>query len=389
MVQTKGACMRLRRVVVALAALLLLPAAAFAQATVAGVVKDPSGAVLPGVTVEASSPVLIEKTRTAVTDGTGQYRVTELPPGTYSLSFALTGFSTVKREGVEVTGAGVITINADLKVGSVAETITVSGETPVVDVQSATRQEVLSNDVLKTLPATRSYDSLLAAVPSVTGGSLDVTLTPTMRIFTNHGGRGNEGNMALDGLNVGAAFNGGGVSGYILDTANAAEVQMNISGGLGEAEKGGIYLNVVPKSGGNSFKGEAFASGAGSWSQGSNLDDTLRAFGIQNPPTIHNNYDVSGAFGGPIRKDRLWFYGTVRYFGQAQDIPGAYANANAGNPNAWTYVANQAITNRNAGSQNIYNGRVTWQASERNKFSFYEDYQGNCSQASYLTSSNA
>jgi carboxypeptidase family protein len=378
-----------KRIVCLLLWLAAVPASAFAQATLAGVVKDSSGAVLPGVTVEASSSTLIEKSRSAVTDGTGQYRLTELLPGSYTVTFALTGFSTVRRENVDISGAGVITINADMKVGSVAETITVTGETPVVDVQSATRQEVLRNDVLKTLPVTRSYDSLLTAVPSMTGGSLDVTLTPTMRIFTNHGGRGNEGNMSLDGLNVGAAFNGGGVSGYILDTANAAEVQMNISGGLGEAEKGGIYLNVVPKSGGNAFKGEAFASGAGSWSQGSNLDSTLQAFGIQNPPTIHDNYDVSGALGGPIKRDKLWFYGTVRYFGQAQDIPGAYANANAGNPNAWTYVANTAITNRNAGSQNIYNGRVTWQANERNKLSFYEDYQGNCSQASYLSSSSA
>jgi len=378
-----------KRVACLLLWLAVVPASAFAQATLTGVVKDSSGAVLPGVTVEAASSALIEKSRSAVTDGTGQYRLTELLPGSYTVTFTLTGFNTVKRENVDISGAGVIAINADMKVGSVSETITVTGETPVVDVQSATRQEVLSNDVLKTLPATRSYDSLLAAVPSVTGGSLDVTLTPTMRIFTNHGGRGNEGNMALDGLNVGAAFNGGGVSGYILDTANAQEVQMNLSGGLGEAEKGGIYLNVVPKSGGNVFKGEVFASGAGSWSQGSNLDDTLRSFGIPNPPTIHNNYDMSGALGGPIRKDRLWFYGTVRYFGQAQDIPGAYANANAGNPSAWTYVANPAITDRNASSQNIYNGRITWQASEKNKLSFYEDYQGQCSQASYVASSSA
>src|SRR5215470_7513402 len=136
--------------------LLMVPASAFAQAWLSGVVKDPSGAVLPGVTVEAASPVLIEKTRTAITDGTGQYRLTELPPGTYSLTFTLSGFATVKRADVDVSGAGVIIINADLKVGAVSETITVSGETPVVDVQSATRQEVLSNDVLKTLPVTRS-----------------------------------------------------------------------------------------------------------------------------------------------------------------------------------------------------------------------------------------
>src|SRR5215467_4916377 len=303
-----------------------VPASVFAQATLTGVVKDSSGAVLPGVTVEAASSALIEKSRSAVTDGTGQYRLTELLPGSYTVTFTLTGFSTVKRENVDVSGAGVITINADLKVGSVAETITVTGETPIVDVQSATRQEVLANDVVSRLPITRSYDSVLTAVPAVNGGNLDVTLTPTMRIFTSHGGRGNEGNMALDGLNVGAAFNGGGVSGYIIDTANAQEVQMSLSGGLGESEKGGIYLNVIPKTGGNTFKGELFASGAGSWSQGSNIDSTLQSFGIQNPPTIHHNFDISGSAGGPIKKDKAWFFGTVRTFGTAQDIPGGYAN---------------------------------------------------------------
>src|ERR1044071_6700592 len=122
-----------------LVAFLVLPTFAHAQTTLAGVVRDPSGAVLPGVTVDATSPSLIEKVRSAVTDGSGQYRITELTPGTYTLTFTLTGFSTVKREGISVSGSGVITINADLKVGTVEETITVSGETPVVDTQSARR----------------------------------------------------------------------------------------------------------------------------------------------------------------------------------------------------------------------------------------------------------
>jgi hypothetical protein len=377
-----------RRMMFVLSWLTLFPASAFAQATLAGVVKDSTGAVLPGTTVEASSPALIEKTRTAMSDGTGQYKMTELPPGAYAVTFTLAGFSTVKRDGIEVTGSGVITINADLKVGSVSETVTVSGGTPIVDVQSATRQEVLTSDVIKTLPVTRSYDSVLTAVPSVSGGNLDVTLSPTMRIFTSHGGRGNEGNVQVDGLNVGAAFNGGGVSGYIMDTANAQEIQLNLSGGLGEAEKGGIYMNIVPKTGGNTFKGELFGAGAGSWSQGSNLDAALVADGIGNPATIHHNWDASGSVGGPIKKDKLWFFASVRSFGSAQDIPGSYANANAGDPSAWTYVPNTAITNRNASSQDIYAGRVTWQATPRNKFGFYVDHQANCSQASYLTSSD-
>src|SRR6266478_1729366 len=140
----------MRRLQVGLGAFLLLvlvPAAAFAQASITGVVKDASGAVLPGVTVEASSPALIEKTRSAVTDGTGQYRIVDLRAGTYSVTFTLTGFSSVKRDGVELTGSFTAAINADMKVGAIEETITVSGETPIVDTQSVRRQVTVSNDI--------------------------------------------------------------------------------------------------------------------------------------------------------------------------------------------------------------------------------------------------
>src|SRR5580765_2692449 len=116
-----------------LAWIILIPWAASAQAVIAGTVRDSSGAVLPGATVEAASPALIEKVRSAATDGTGQYRIENLRPGTYVVTFTLSGFSTVKREGIELTGSFTATVNAELKVGSVAETITVTGETPVVD----------------------------------------------------------------------------------------------------------------------------------------------------------------------------------------------------------------------------------------------------------------
>ena len=147
-----------------------VPVTAFAQATLTGVVKDSSGAVLPGVTVEAASSALIGKSRGAVTDGTGQYRLTELLPGSYTVTFTLTGFNTVRRENVDVSGAGVITINADMKVGNVAETITVTGETPVVDVQNASRQTVLSKDVLNAIPTAGSYNAVLVLVPGLFGG---------------------------------------------------------------------------------------------------------------------------------------------------------------------------------------------------------------------------
>ena len=147
---------RLGVVVFALGMLVLLPAAAFAQASIAGVVKDASGAVLPGVTVEASSPVLIEKVRSAVTDGSGQYRIVDLRAGTYRLTFTLTGFSTVKRDGIELEGSFTAVINADLKVGTVSETITVVAETPLVDTQSVRRQTTIGGDLITAIPAARA-----------------------------------------------------------------------------------------------------------------------------------------------------------------------------------------------------------------------------------------
>src|SRR5689334_2820867 len=153
----------------------LLPSYVFAQATITGTAKDASGAVLPGVTVEASSPALIEKVRSAVTDGTGQYRIENLRPGTYEVTFSLTGFSTFKREGVELSGVFTAVINADMKVGAVAETVTVTGESPVVDTQSGKRQMTLSTDVVRAIPNTRNYNSMVFLVPGVTTNVNDVT----------------------------------------------------------------------------------------------------------------------------------------------------------------------------------------------------------------------
>jgi hypothetical protein len=167
------------KIVAFLAMSAIWPSIVLAQATIAGAVKDPSGGVLPGVTVEASSAALIEKARTVVTDGTGQYRIVDLRPGTYQVTFSLTGFSTVKREGVEVSGAGVVTVNADMRVGAVAETITVSAETPIVDIQSSRQQAVLSNETLSALPSVRGYGSLLNAIPAMQGGNLGSGISNT------------------------------------------------------------------------------------------------------------------------------------------------------------------------------------------------------------------
>ena len=375
--------------VVAVLTAALVPSVANAQASLAGVVRDTSGAVLPGVTVEAASPVLIEKVRTAVTDGSGQYRLTELPPGIYTVTFSLTGFSTVRRPDVQVSGVGVMTINADMRVGTLEETITVTGETPIVDVQSARRGQVLTDDVIAALPATRGYNALIFLVPSVTGGSNQIDIMPAMRIFTSHGGRGNEGRVQVDGLNVGAAFNGGGVSGYVMDTPNAQEISVTLSGGLGEAEVGGTQMNVVPKTGGNTFAGTGFLSTAGEWSQGSNIDEELESFGISNPNALIQNWDASFSLGGPIKRDRLWFFGTYRDFGAHQVIPGMFWNKNTGDPTKWTYEPDESIPARGANARTITALRLTTQLGQKHKVSAFFDNQLDCGGSAMITGADS
>ena len=365
--------------------LLLLPAGVYAQAAIAGTVKDASGAVLPGVTVEAASPALIEKVRTVVTDGVGQYRVVDLRPGTYVLTFTLNGFSTVKREGLEITGAGVFTIHADMRVGAVAETITVNAETPVVDTQSVRRQVVLGSDVVAEIPTIRGYSAILSGIPSIQGGNLNTGVGGQTGIsagvgagfFNTYGSRPNEGRVNLDGLNIGGAYNGGG-QGFSPDPSTAEEMQVTLAGGLGESEIGSAMVNLVPKTGGNTFKGTAFGSTAGTWSQGNNLDDRLISFGLTRPGNLIKQWDLSTSLGGPIKRDKLWFFGNARNVGNHVDVLGIYANLSAGDPTKWDYVPDPTVKARNAFGTQDYLGRVTAQISPRNKLNFSVDQQLQC-----------
>jgi len=369
---------------VALAWLVMIPASAFAQATLSGVVKDTSGGVLPGVNVEASSPVLIEKTRAAVTDSTGLYRIPDLPPGIYKVTFTLSGFATVNREGVEMAGGGVTSINADLRVGTVSETITVTGETPVVDIQTSTRRQVvLSSSVVEVIPASRGYGNVLATVPGIQATGLDVSSGVSTNFFTARGGRGNEGTIQIDGMNVGSAFNGGGVAGFGYPIGESSEIQVTIAGGLGETDRGGPAFNLVPKTGGNKFSGTGFLSEAGKWSQGDNLNDTLRSYGLTDVPALIKNWDANFALGGPIVKDRLWFFNNVRSYGNHQDIPGLFGNKNAGDPTKWTYVRDDSVKGRAAAAKMIDAIRLTGQVTPRNKVGFYLDYQQVCNGSAF------
>jgi hypothetical protein len=375
----------LRRCVWIAAVAVLAPSLAYAQATLSGIVRDTSGAVLPGVTVEASSPALIERTRSTVTDASGQYSIVDLRPGAYLVKFSLQGFATIERPGVQVTGGGVITINADMRVGALQESIVVTGETPVVDVQTSTRrQQVLESDVVQALPASRGYGNYVAAVPGIQVTGLGSSAQPSQSFFSSRGGRSGEGTIQIDGMNVGSSVGGGGVSGYRYDMNTAAEVQVTIAGGLAEVDRGGPAFNMIPRTGGNTFSGTYFANWAGDWSQGSNIDDRLRGLGFTANPALVKSWDTNFALGGPILRDRLWFYSNVRSDGIHQDVPRMFANANAGNPNVWTYAADESVKVRNAQSNLITGVRLTWQASERQKVGYYIDYTQKCSASSYL-----
>ncbi len=287
-------------------AVLLLPASVFAQASLTGTVRDASGGVLPGVTVEASSPALIEKVRTAVTDDTGQYRIIDLRAGTYTLSFSLPGFTLVRRENIVLSGRQTLTIPVEMRVGAIQETVTVTGETPVVDVQSARREVVIDRDLVQSIPASRAAGALLNATPGLTVDNNGIALSPTMTFFSANGGANNEGRMAVNGMTVGAARSGG-VSSYVYDAVGVEEVAIRVGGGLGETDTGGPIMNIIPRSGGNTFSGTAFTSLAGDWSRGNNLNDELRGFGLTETPGIIQAHDASFSVVGPIVRDRLWF----------------------------------------------------------------------------------
>src|SRR5437762_10453446 len=379
--------MRALRVWFVVSVFVLVPAAVFAQASITGVVRDSSGAVLPGVTVEASSPALIEKVRSAGSDGSGQYRIEDLRPGTYTVTFSLTGFTGVKREGIELTGSFTATINADLKVGAIAETITVTGETPVVDVQSAKRETVLTGDVIESLPGTHAYGSLLNAIPGVTVDNNGLANAPTMTFFTARGGSTNEGRMTINGMVVAASFNGGGVSSLAYDANNVDEVGVVVAGGMGDTDVGGPVMNLVPRTGGNSFKGQVFWNQAGSWSTGNNLDDALR--NQQTPitlgPGIIHSYDINPSYGGPIKRDKVWFWGSYRKFETAQGVEGIFANKYALDPAHWDYLKDTSIAARNYQGRDIMQGRITAQLTARNRVMFSHEYQSRCEGSTLTT----
>jgi hypothetical protein len=360
---------------------LLLPSTVFAQATIAGVVRDASGAVLPGVTVEAASPALTDKVRTVVSDSSGQYRIVTLPPGRYTVKFVLTGFTVVQRDDVTVSGSGVIPINADMRIGTLQETITVSGASPLVDTQTTRRETVIDSETINALPITRNYGGLLSATPGlvVQPGVNANALQPSMSLFSAHGGISTEGRVFVNGVSVNGPFGQNSVSQFAFDVGNAQEMQVMVGGGLGESETGGPVANIIPKSGGNTFSGTLFQSGTQSRFQSNNITDALRAKNISDPPTVRKNWDSSASLGGPIVTNRFWFFGNVRSIGIAQVVSAAIApNANLGDNSKWFYEPVSGVETRFVETKLDLSGQLTGQVTPRNRVSFSYQPQYRC-----------
>ena len=351
---------------------LLLPSVARAQAAITGVVRDASGGVLPGATVEAASPVLIEKARSVVTDTNGQYRIVDLRPGTYSVTVSVPGFTSVKREGIELSGNFVATVNADLRLGVLEETVTVTGESPVVDVQSTRSQQIIDRNVLAAIPSSRNVGGIQAIVPGMTASGDSGGINGSMQGGASaiHGGRANDSRIYADGINMGWAGSSGG-GGNMPQVAAAQEVVMTISGGLAEAETGGVIFNAVPREGSNTFSGQFNYTGSNDTLQGSNYTQALKEAGLRAPFELISVYDVNGMYGGRILRDKLWFYSVYRQVGGKRTVPGMFYNKNAGNPNLWAVDFDRSKQAFNNNLERQATIRLTWQATPRNKFNFH------------------
>jgi carboxypeptidase family protein len=366
---------------VVVGSMLLIHPAAWAQdastGAIVGAVRDSSGGALPGVTVEVASPALIERVRSVVTDGEGRYRITALRPGAYTVTFTLTGFTTLKREGIDVQTGFAATVNTELAVGTLNETITVTGQAPLVDVTSTAQQTVFPQEVVRELPLGKNAGVFMAVIPGATTNAANIDVAGTKneqsQNFTVHGG----GTIVQlrDGIFVGLPLGGQNHSNS-NNPAAVQEVNLQINGGLtAEAQGAGTQVNYIPRDGGNQFRGAFnFDFGAGRL-QSDNVDDDLRARGATAPGKIKKLYDVNAGYGGPLLRDRIWFYSSARKLDNQSYVVGSYFNQS---PNTlfytpdlnkpayqWTYVQSTMH-------------RVTWQATPKDKITGSWDFQRNC-----------
>ena len=371
----------------ALAAVFLCLAAGAASAqTIGGTVSDETGGVLPGVTVEARSPALIEQVRAAVTDGNGQYRIVALEPGTYSVTFTLAGFSTLVREGVELTTGFAANVDAEMAVGQLAETITVTEATPVIDVQSIEQSAAIDRDIYEALPTARQYDNLALLIPAmnIAGGSTTSLSADTAGIsgegrnrLSIHGSQPNDAEIHFDGMDISSPSFDGAPHFTPFDTG-IAEFVYDYSGNSAEVETGGVRLNMIPKEGSNTFSGSLRLDGTHSAWLANNVDDELLGRGItggrDGGTALDQAWTIAPAIGGPIAEDRLWFFATYS-FRRGSIYPANYfANTDT---SSLAYVPD--VDRHMFSRKDISEGslRLTWQATSKDKVQAFASLPGN------------
>ena len=337
--------------------LLLLPAAAAAQ-TIAGTVTDASGAVVPGVTVEASSPALIEQVRSVVTNEAGRYSIVNLRPGTYTVTFTLGGFKGVRREGVELTSDFTATINAEMGVGAVEEVVRVEAATPVVDVQGAQTPRVYTREMLDSLPTGRTPAAILNTIPGTAPGFFATNFRGTSDSLT-----------MVDGMRASNLI-GAGPSLTTAPTSSNIFQEYSYSTNIDTAEVGqpGIRINLVPRDGGNQFRGTFFTTYTHDGWQSSNIDDNLRAQGLSEPPKTLKLWDVNPSVGGPIVRDKLWFQTTYQNNGSDTQVVGSFYDAD---PSPYAYRPDPSRPALNKTSGFSFAQRLTWQATAKDKVAGY------------------
>jgi hypothetical protein len=345
---------------------LLAPATVSAQTGIAGVVRDTTGAIMPGVTVEASSPALIEKSRVAISDSAGQYKIVDLPPGTYAVTFSLAGFKSVKRTDILLEGTFTAQINVDLQVGAMEETLTVTAESPTVDVITNQKTFVANREILDSIPTpVRNTPGRALLIPGT-------TVTPFVLgqfNLTSHGSATSDFAMAIDGLRVNNLCGSGQYSGFYMNDAAVQELSYATGSESAEIQSSGIRVNQVPKDGGNRFSGSFFAQYQGSGLQSDNRTDAMKAVQANGLPLITiagtaYNYQLNPSFGGPLLKDKLWFYLTYKYEDGKIYVPSAR-------------FADGSQAYRNLMGQYSGIGRVTWAASSKDKIRAYIEKQFN------------
>lgn len=340
---------------------------------IAGIVRDASGGVLPGVTVEAASPALIERARVVTTDAQGRYNIIDLRPGVYAVTFTLTGFATVRRAEIQLPATFTATVNAELKVGTLEETITVTGASPLVDTQNVVKRQVVGADVIESMPTSKNWSTLGVMTVGVFSNQNDVggSAGEHQNQLKAHGGSFNDRIVQLDGLMIANMACNYACTGLSTNDASTQELSYEFGAISAEVAGGGVRVNIIPREGGNLFSGSAFVNFANAGLQGNNVDDALRAQGVTTADSIEQIHDTSFAFGGPLKKEKLWFWTAHRYWGYEQIRTNTFYE---GNPNDLVFDPDRSRPGTETQKNGSLDLRLTWQMSPKNKLSAYYNY---------------